>query len=127
MRVRAAVRLIVKAICLTAVLVGFGAVGVRPATSDPEPAPDHPVPASVQWHVPFTPYAADEGALTFEQLDAHEQALVAVERERESPAELAARFDALKAMTITRGERTHAEMAASMVGLEGLANEGVLP
>lgn len=96
----------------------------RSATSDPvpeEPAPSPPV------HPPFTPYAADEGALTFEQLDPVERAVVEAERTRESPEALEARFARLRAIAIERGERTRAEVAASVVGLEGFDIEGVLP
>lgn len=73
------------------------------------------------------PNAADEGALTFDQLDEHERAVIEAQRVRETPEALQARFATLKAMTIARGERTHAEVSASMVGLEGLAGEGVVP
>src|SRR5688572_23951768 len=96
----------------TAVFVVFGLVlvlprGSRTATSDPEPPPVAPL--GLPPHPMFTPYAADEGALTFEELSVEEQEVIEAERERE-PAEIReARFATLKAMTIARGERTHAE------------------
>src|SRR5687767_7156123 len=67
----------------TAAFVVFGLAlvlprGSRTATSDPEPPPIAPL--GLPPHPMFTPYAADEGALTFEELSAEEQEVIEAER-----------------------------------------------
>jgi hypothetical protein len=117
---------------LLGAIIGTGIViGIVSSARDARSQPSDPVvpgPAEpLLVHAPFTPYAADEGALSFEELGQSEQDAIVAQRNREAPEALAARFEMMRAMTIARGERTHAEVAASMIGLEGFATDGVVP